>query len=47
MYNFNYVEEVITKEKNKSIFLRLIKILNLIVHIGIIVIILLAASKSS
>ncbi|MBR4632565.1 MAG: hypothetical protein IKO48_04540 [Elusimicrobia bacterium] len=47
MYNFNYVEEVITKEKNKSIFLRLIKILNLIVHIGIIVIILLAVSKSS
>ena len=46
MYSFNYAEEIIAKEKNKSIFVRLFKILTLFVHIGIIVIILLAALKS-
>ncbi|MBO7612184.1 MAG: hypothetical protein J6T23_08275 [Elusimicrobia bacterium] len=46
MYSFNYVEGVITKEKYGNVFVRVLKILNFVVHILIILIILLAILRT-
>ena len=40
MYSFNYIEGVITKEKYGSTLIRFLKLLNFLVHIGIILIFL-------
>lgn len=42
MYNINYIDGLITKEKYGSAFVRFLKILNFLVHLGIIAIILMA-----
>ncbi len=39
MYNLNYIDGLITKEKYGSAFVRFLKILNFLVHLGIIAII--------
>lgn len=46
MYSFNYIEGVITKEKYGNVFVRLLKILNFLVHVLIILIILLAVFRT-
>ncbi len=40
MYSFNYIEGVITKEKYGSALIRFLKLVNFLVHIGIILILL-------
>ena len=42
MYSFNYIEGVITKEKYSNVFVRVLKILNFLVHVLIILIIFFA-----
>ena len=47
MYSFNYIEGVITKEKYGNVFVRVLKVLNFVVHVMIILIILLAVLKTA
>ena len=47
MYSFNYIEGVITKEKYGNVFVRVLKVLNFVVHVMIILIILLAILKTA
>ncbi len=42
MYNINYVENLVSKEKYSSIILKLLKVINLLIHIAIIFILVLS-----
>lgn len=44
MYNINYIDGLITKEKYGNAFVRFLKILNFLVHLGIILILLMTLS---
>lgn len=45
MYSFNYIEGVITKEKYGNVLIRVLKLLNFLIHVLIILIILFAILK--